>query len=81
MSIDRLSGISLVTAIAIASALESNDLSSNIKVKWPNDIFCNGKKLGGVLIESTRNQQETSVTYMAGQSPVLSMKRTHMVQK
>lgn len=61
ISIDKLSGVSLVTAIAIASALESNDLSSSVKVKWPNDIFCHGKKLGGVLIESTRNQQETSV--------------------
>ena len=61
MDMDKLSGISLVTAIAIASALESNELSNNIKVKWPNDIFCHGKKLGGVLIESTRCQQETSV--------------------
>ena len=30
----------------------SNYLKENIKIKWPNDIFVNDRKAGGVLIEN-----------------------------
>lgn len=43
-------GLSLVVGIVIAETL--NKLSgSNIKVKWPNDLYLNEKKLAGILIE------------------------------
>lgn len=43
-------GLSLVAGIVIAETL--NKLSgSNIKVKWPNDLYLNEKKLAGILIE------------------------------
>lgn len=43
-------GLSLVAGIVIAETL--NKLSgSNIKVKWPNDLYFNEKKLAGILIE------------------------------
>lgn len=44
--------ISMCTALAITAAL--NELGvGGVKIKWPNDIFLNNKKLGGVLIENT----------------------------
>ncbi|VAY02371.1 Bifunctional ligase/repressor BirA [Arsenophonus endosymbiont of Aleurodicus dispersus] len=43
-------GLSLVTAIVIAETLNKLN-SSNIKVKWPNDLYFNKKKLAGILIE------------------------------
>lgn len=43
-------GLSLVAGIVISETL--NKLSgSNIKVKWPNDLYLNEKKLAGILIE------------------------------
>ena len=38
-------------SLAIIDALEPI-LGSNLKIKWPNDIYYNDKKLGGILIEN-----------------------------
>lgn len=40
-----------IISISIAEALSSFGLD-HIKLKWPNDLICDGKKVGGVLIES-----------------------------
>ena len=55
----RLSGLSLVTAIAIMNTLTTWKISDNIGIKWPNDIVWQNKKLGGVLIESYHDSNET----------------------
>lgn len=44
--------LGLVTAIAISEALNDIGLSGH-GIKWPNDIFWNEKKLGGILLETT----------------------------
>lgn len=45
-------GLSLVVGIVIAETL--NKLGSNkVKVKWPNDLYMNDKKLAGILVELT----------------------------
>ncbi|WMY94996.1 MAG: bifunctional biotin--[acetyl-CoA-carboxylase] ligase/biotin operon repressor BirA [Arsenophonus sp.] len=43
-------GLSLVVAVVIAETLNQL-IGSNIKVKWPNDLYLNEKKLAGILIE------------------------------
>ncbi|MFP3019406.1 MAG: bifunctional biotin--[acetyl-CoA-carboxylase] ligase/biotin operon repressor BirA [Arsenophonus sp.] len=43
-------GLSLVVGIAIAENLNKVN-GTNIKVKWPNDLYLNGKKMAGILIE------------------------------
>ena len=43
--------LNMVVSIAIADGLASM-IPKGIKLKWPNDILANGKKIGGVLIES-----------------------------
>ena len=45
-----LSGLSLAVGLALAEALHPD-----IGLKWPNDLWWEGKKLGGILIE-TANQ-------------------------
>ena len=45
-----LSALSLVTGIATAEVLESYGLES-VRLKWPNDLWIDSKKLGGCLIE------------------------------
>ena len=44
------SGLSLAVGLAVAQALESLGIQG-IGLKWPNDIWQRGRKLGGVLIE------------------------------
>ena len=45
-------GLSLVSGLAVCCALEDVGIA-NIKLKWPNDIILRGKKLGGILVESS----------------------------
>lgn len=47
----QLSGLSLVIGLSLTQAIEKQLGSSSLKVKWPNDIWCDGKKVAGVLIE------------------------------
>lgn len=42
--------LSLATGVAAARAVESV-CGSGVDLKWPNDIYMGGKKLGGVLVE------------------------------
>ncbi len=45
--------LSFVTAVAVAETLEGIVPDSDgIGCKWPNDMLLNGKKLGGILLES-----------------------------
>jgi len=44
-----LSGLSLSVGLWVASALDA--LGFSAELKWPNDIYLNGAKLGGVLVE------------------------------
>lgn len=48
----RLGGLSLAVGVAIAEGLEALGCPG-IQLKWPNDIWLNTAKLGGVLVETT----------------------------
>ncbi len=45
----KIPQISLLTAVALHDALSS--FATKIKIKWPNDILHNGKKMAGILTE------------------------------
>lgn len=47
----ELAGLSLVVGLAIVHALEKYGLKQDLKIKWPNDILLDNKKLAGILIE------------------------------
>jgi BirA family biotin operon repressor/biotin-[acetyl-CoA-carboxylase] ligase len=46
----RTEGLTALFALAVARSL--GDSLGGLAIKWPNDIFLNGKKLGGILAES-----------------------------
>lgn len=43
-------GLSLVVGVAIVEALESLGIDG-VKLKWPNDLYYNDRKLAGILVE------------------------------
>ncbi len=53
----RLFSLSMVTAHAIAEVIEPK-IMKPVQIKWPNDLYIGGRKLGGVLTESIFNGNE-----------------------
>ena len=57
-SVETLSLLPLSVAIAISQQLEDFGLQ-HVQVKWPNDVYVQGAKIAGVLIETTPLRVET----------------------
>jgi len=51
-------GVSFVSAVSARDAIEEivPSLKNKIKFKWPNDLMLDGKKLGGILLDSAMRQ-------------------------
>jgi BirA family biotin operon repressor/biotin-[acetyl-CoA-carboxylase] ligase len=62
LSLAKAPQLTLLTAVAMSKAIEM--LLSNVKVqiKWPNDLFVNGKKVCGILTELSA--EENRVDYL-----------------
>ena len=60
--------LAYVTPLAIAEAIEAvaaakgGDLRAQLK--WPNDVFLNGKKVAGELIETTQSEAGETVAFV-----------------
>lgn len=61
VGLEKLAGGSLVIALAVVKALQASIPKVEFKVKWPNDIFYQNKKLAGILIESTKNNNANAM--------------------
>lgn len=46
----EIAGLSLAIGVAVIRALNQLEIQG-IELKWPNDLYSQGKKLGGILIE------------------------------
>ena len=53
LKMQDLSNMTLLTASAITETLFKN-YKISVNIKWPNDIYCSGKKLCGILAESEK---------------------------
>ena len=51
-SVAQLNGLSLAIGVGVVRVLTKYGIG-NVGLKWPNDIYSDGKKLGGILIEVT----------------------------
>lgn len=54
----ELSLITLAAGVACAGAVEMVT-GVSVQLKWPNDLYCNDKKLGGILTEAAPYSQVT----------------------
>ena len=62
----NLNGLSLVVGLAIVKVIEQECLVEGFKIKWPNDIYFESKKLAGVLLENQMQSGNQSVVIGVG---------------
>lgn len=60
-----LDGMSLVLGVAVSRALVALG-ATGIGLKWPNDLFSDDRKLGGILVEIQGELQDGEVQVIAG---------------
>ncbi len=58
---ESLGLLSLVTGLALAETLEAQWPQLRIDLKWPNDLYLQGRKLGGILIEAQPYREDVFV--------------------
>ena len=49
----KYSGLAAVSGLAVLEALEKQGLANEIGLKWPNDLVLEGRKLAGILTETS----------------------------
>ncbi len=54
--------LTTLTAVLVARAIEKL-VDVKVEIKWVNDLFINGKKVSGILTESTNNLNKNSLDY------------------
>ena len=64
MSPASLNALSLASGVALVRALNGLDMTG-IHLKWPNDLVCAGKKMGGILLEA-RSETAASCDVVIG---------------
>lgn len=52
-----LAGLPLAVGVAVAQTLAGFGVAA--RLKWPNDVLCDGRKLAGILIESATPRQKS----------------------
>ena len=61
----QLEGLSLAAATCLIAALKRFS-SEELKIKWPNDLLVNKKKISGILIETTDSKEGLNVVIGIG---------------
>lgn len=55
----RVPGIALACGLGSLEGLDALGCSNEVQVKWPNDLVWQGRKLGGMVVECGRLEDET----------------------
>ena len=74
-----IAGLSLAVGVTVIRALREQHIHE-VGLKWPNDIMCQGKKLGGILIEvSGESDGPCSVVIGIGLNLFLPESKAHTI--
>ncbi|MGD9634438.1 MAG: biotin--[acetyl-CoA-carboxylase] ligase [Pirellulales bacterium] len=61
LPVSRWPQMSLTVGLAVCEAAESLLPGANVALKWPNDVYLDGRKLAGILVETADNRQGSVV--------------------
>ena len=61
LSIERWPQVALVAGIAVCDAVAEIAPTADVRLKWPNDVYLDGRKLCGILCESVPGWRERLV--------------------
>ena len=64
--------LSLVAALSVKNSIEECSLAP-IKLKWPNDLLIEGKKLAGILLELETSGQNNHIIFGIGVNYLLTV--------
>lgn len=56
--LDRMGEMAFVCGLALAQGLEPLARGRDLRLKWPNDLLLDGRKVAGILIETGRDREE-----------------------
>jgi len=56
--------LTLTAGLALCKAIEELTASGSFGLKWPNDLYCEGKKCGGILVESSSPTVEENNSFV-----------------
>lgn len=59
LPLDRISLLPLLAGLAVAQAIDTLAAPVTVALKWPNDLIISGKKVGGILLESSQSGGST----------------------
>lgn len=77
LPLNSLPCISLITGLVVAESLKALG-SDDIQLKWPNDIYFQGRKLGGVLIQTRQlSPQQQDVVIGIGLNYAMQMNQAN----
>lgn len=55
--------LNIVLSLALCESLEALLPNHKVEIKWPNDIYCDDKKIAGILVETTINAGKIEFVY------------------
>ena len=58
LTIERAFILNMLVPLAVVKVLKAQNIAAEIKIKWPNDIIIERKKVGGILIENIVQGQQ-----------------------
>lgn len=64
IDMEKIMQVSLVAGISVCESL-NNMYGIDCKIKWPNDIVCEGKKICGILVE-TKTEEKNVLKVIVG---------------
>lgn len=56
--------LTLTAGLALCTAVEKLLPEMSFGLKWPNDLYCDGKKCGGILVESSTPYREIEKSFV-----------------
>lgn len=77
---EQLASLSLIVALIIAETFETLGVE-DIQIKWPNDIYYQGKKAGGILIESKLDRNGIALIIGVGLNLAMNAVDPHIVNQ